>query len=167
VSRARAWVALAVLGGVWAMSAGSKKANQGPAVERDLALLVPAFRVRLLLVLDAMRRDGFKPFVWETYRSPERAAMLAEKGTGNAVSMHTLGLAADVIDAERHWEAPDFFKALHRHTLAQGLTRVHHGEDWDGPHVQAMPASYQGRMLAATPAERQALLLRLYSWRAA
>lgn len=132
---------------------GSKE-RPGGAVMRDMGLLVPAFRVRVEAVLDGMRADGFAPMVWETLRSPERCEELHRRGTGKVMSVHRLGVAADIIDSKLRWSAtPAFWRSLRRHADLQGLTS---GAAWarhDLPHVQALPAAWDRRLFGMTPEE--------------
>ena len=148
-----------------------KKPKPKPEVINDMDRLVPAFRAKVLLLLQLMRADGFDPFVWETYRSPQRAAELAEEGTGVAQSQHELGLAVDIVDAAKLWNAPPgFWAALERHALALGLGRVDRTikpsgrKERDQPHVQALPGKYDAKMrMLATADKREAFLRTRYA----
>lgn len=124
--------------------------RQGGVVCRDLDRLVPTFRVRVDLLTARMVASGHDPMVFETYRSPERAAMLARRGTGVVDSMHCYGVAADLISTSMKWSAPyAFWRDLRDHAEALGLVsgarfRARH----DAPHVQCVPVLYQGVLRA-------------------
>jgi hypothetical protein len=133
---------------------------QEAGIVNDLGVLSPVFREKLELLLGRMAADGFDHLVWETYRSPERALELEQRGTGVRLSQHTLGLAADIIDRRRYWNAsPAFVAALHRHALELGLGRV----DGDAWHVQALPPKFDAKMRAMVPAQRDAFLRAEYA----
>lgn len=135
------------------------------AVCRDPALLLPSFRPRVEAVIAALRAEGFNPKLFETYRSPPRALWLMSTGKSkNGIeSMHCLGAAADIVDAVRLWDHPEFFKALGRIGQSYGLTW---GGDWDSnpltpedffdaPHLQAVPVRNQNALRARkTPEAR-------------
>lgn len=142
-------------------------------INRSLLALVPAFREKVTTLLERMRARGLRPLVWETYRSPERAARLAGQGTGIALSMHSLGLAVDIVDAVKRWDAsPAFWAALGAEATLLGL-EWGGNDSWktvkrplgDRPHVQAGPATnaWQNRMRAATAAQREDILRRQYA----
>lgn len=136
----------------------------------DPATLVPAFRAKVELLLDRMRAKGWKPLLYETRRSRERAKMLNAKGRGSLDSMHCYDIAADIVDADRNnvprmdkeglWDAPaQFWADLEDEAIALGLHRlfrrgVKHdrsdadGESWDKPHVQAVPVKEQAAIRA-------------------
>ncbi|HEY5061590.1 MAG TPA: M15 family metallopeptidase [Gemmatimonadaceae bacterium] len=62
--------------------------------------LDPAARVAFTALLDAARRAGFHLSIRETYRSPEREALLFAEGRGRtytATSMHSYGRAVDIV----------------------------------------------------------------------
>jgi hypothetical protein len=125
----------------------------GGVVVRDLDLLVPAFKERVLDLVAMMRASGHQPLVWETFRSRERAEALAKRGTGVVDSMHTYGVAVDVICERRKWSAPfTFWRDLRDHAESLGLTSGARWRRRDLPHVQAIPVSHQGvlRQLART-----------------
>lgn len=131
-----------------------KPAVKRSRVENSMLKLVPSFRAKVLQLLALMRAEGFRPIVWETYRSPERAAQLAATGEGVLLSQHSLGLAVDILDADTLWSLSAAFKeALHRHALELGLGRVKHRDknghvDWDWAHVQALPGAFDAKMRA-------------------
>lgn len=145
---------------------GAKDRPGGPVI-RDMALLLPAFRARVESVLAAMRAQGFDPLVWETYRSPERAAVLARQGTGITRSIHCYGLAVDVVSESKLWSAgPRFWLALRTAAEAHGLVS---GAAWrrvDLPHIQGVPVRLQELVRSQTQDENIALAGRLLPERA-
>lgn len=167
----RGWL-VAALGALMLVAGGSAVAKAPSRrkrnVENSLSKLAPSFRVKVEQLLERMRRDGWHPLVWETYRSPERAAELATDKLKGA-SMHTLGLAVDIVDESKLWGATapgrDFFDALGEHAEALGLTwggRFLNDDGTEGrdpPHVQAIPLAQQNRYRGITTlADRDALL---------
>lgn len=149
-------------------------------VINDPATLVPAFRARVETLLDRMRAKGWKPLLYETRRSRERAEELHRRGTGSRDSMHCYDVAADIVDSDRHntpkrtpeglWDAPPKFWAdLEDIATELGLHRLYKpssphvagdadAESWDKPHVQACPAKpmIQDKLRAMTRDERDA-----------
>lgn len=99
------------------------------AVNRDPARLKPEFRTRLMRVLRAMRRRGFKPYLWEGYRTPQRTKLLVERGVGIPDSLHMKGLAADVVDKST---APDYWKGSRAFWTALGQETRKAGLTWGG-----------------------------------
>jgi hypothetical protein len=130
----------------------------GNTIHRNPAGVVPGFALRVERVLRRMRADGFDPVVYEAWRSPERARMLAERGDGIVYSMHTAGGAVDIVSESRLWDAPPgFWRALQRASEAEGL--YWGGHFGDRPHVQAVPTGRpQRRFIAATYTDRAAML---------
>ena len=142
----------------------------------DPETLLPGFRERVMVLLEAMRWRGWNPMLYETRRSPERAAMLAKRGTGSASSMHCLDAAADIVDADRDnvdrvtseslWHAPpQFWADLEDIAESLGLVRLYkrgvthdatdgNAESWDMPHVQACEVSEQSALRAMSRDER-------------
>lgn len=62
--------------------------------------LDPEARIAFAALLDAARRAGFHLSIRETYRSPEREALLFAEGRGRtytATSMHSYGRAVDIV----------------------------------------------------------------------
>ncbi len=119
-------------------------------VDRDPRKLLPSFRQRLGLVFEALRARGFNPLLWEGFRTPQRAAELADAGEYRAKknSLHILGAAADVVDATKLWNAPPgFFKALGEEAVRHGLTWG--GDFGDPDHVQAVKVKDQAGLRAA------------------
>lgn len=116
----------------------------GGAIVRDVAELVPAFRERVLDLVAMMRASGHDPWIFETYRSPERARALADRGTGVVGSMHSYGCAVDVISSSKEWGAPfAFWRDLRDHAEALGLVSGARWRRRDLPHVQAIPVGRQ------------------------
>ncbi len=123
-------------------------------VHRDMELLAPAFRMRVGDLLLRMVAAGHDPMVWETYRTPARAAFLASTGRGVVGSMHCLGCAGDIISASKKWNAPfSFWRDLRDNAEALGLVSGARFSRRDMPHVQAIPVA------------RQALARRLFAER--
>lgn len=125
-------------------------APRSKGVDRNPANLLPAFRARLERVFAALRARGFDPYLFEGYRSPERAAALVAAGTHKAIknSLHILGAAADVVDAKALWAAPPgFWQALREEAEREGLTS---GASFGDPdHVQAVAVAEQDGLRAA------------------
>jgi len=101
----------------------------------------------------ALKIEGFKSRIFETFRTRERAVWLGQRGKSKSGfgSMHCLHAATDFIDANLGWSNPAFFAALGRIGQAYGLTW---GGDWDSnpetnqsfndrPHLQAIPLGMQ------------------------
>lgn len=133
----------------------------GPTdVNRDLGLLVPAFRARIEVLIERMQARGFDAMVWETVRSFERAAMLQKRGTGgysgpDKPGMHALGLAVDIISRSKKWDAPAaFWTALGEEVARLGLTWGGHWTRVDKPHVQAVPVDRQAYVRKLAPEQR-------------
>jgi hypothetical protein len=127
-----------------------------------MGLLLPSFRVQVEGVVADMRAVGFNPRVFETWRSAERIAMLAAKGTGSLYSMHAYKIATDVIDARLMWNASDaFWYSYVKFSEARGLTcGIHFTTRHDAPHIQAVPVAKQHEFVAlhgADEAETEAL----------
>jgi hypothetical protein len=125
----------------------------------DLGELQPDVRQKAEAVLAEMRAQGFDPRVYETFRSPERADYLMQKGVSKAgrASYHVKRRAYDVVnnaldsrgdrilwgastgkgnDAERKAAADSFFQAFGRAVKKHGGTW---GGDWsfyDPAHAQ-------------------------------
>src|SRR3989337_2402094 len=107
------------------------------SVCRDLDKLDPTFRAKVEQLVKYMTDRGWKPVVWETYRSPERAQELLKRGTSKNGdrSMHCIGLACDIVDGDFHnvdsakkegyWTAPPAFWAdLEDGAQLLGLVRL-------------------------------------------
>lgn len=128
----------------------------------DPAELLPPFRRVHGVLVARMEAVGHRLVTIETYRSPERAAMLAAKGTGIALSMHTLRLAAD--DAcERHMydcgkHGCDFYQRLGVEAERLGMTWGGRFERRDLVHLQAIPVAAQAQARRSTLPELEELL---------
>lgn len=117
---------------------------------REMAYLAPKFRLAVDAVIAAMRAEGHNPYVFETLRTDRLQAHYHSTGASNAFygrdSMHYYGLAVDIVDAAKMWNASKaFWDSLERNAKKHGLTW---GGDWDGdgsrtdqrlhdlPHIQ-------------------------------
>lgn len=128
----------------------------------DPATLQPAFRAAVVSLLERLRSEGHEPVLHETYRSPARAAELSKKGTGIALSMHTLGVAADVICARHRWSCREhgcgFYDALGAAAESLGMTWGGRWRKRDYPHVQGIPVAVQARARRSTSSQVAELL---------
>lgn len=118
-------------------------------VERSLDVLAPAFRERLMGMLDALKGGG-QEWVFETLRTNERQQYLYgfgrdyDDGRGQVTraksalhSWHGYGLAVDVIDKDLLWSPPKvFWSDLGRQADMHGLTWGGRWNQPDLPHVQ-------------------------------
>lgn len=132
--------------GAAALDFGRKdgKDRWGEVVSRDPALLDPTFARAAQVVFTRMRERGFDPVLFEGYRSPERAARLAGVGTGIASSMHSYGLAVDIIDRKLAYNAPRaFWDAVGAEGEAAGLVWGGRWTNPDRPHLQAVTVAQQ------------------------
>lgn len=128
----------------------------------DVDMLIPSVKERVIILTRRLTAMGFDPKVHETYRTRERAQMLARKGTGIVDSMHLYGVAADIICGDHQWDCArhgcEFFHSVGEQAKRVGLTW---GGDWkkrDFPHVQGPPVSKQGAIRKAKDqAERDAI----------
>jgi len=131
----------------------------GEAIHRDPAEVVPAFADKIELVMQRMRARGFDPVVHEAYRTPERAAHLAEKGTGIKLSLHSYNGAVDIVDSALGWGASKAFKdALVEEVERAGLMsgrRFSTKDDW--AHAQAVQTAHVARFIASNWDERNTL----------
>lgn len=152
-------IGLVVAAAVGMRGKGARVPRDGK-VDSDMAKLVPSFAARVRELLGRMARKGHSAVVWEAYRSQERAKELAAKGVGIEDSMHSLGLAVDIVDASLRWNASQkFWEDLHAQALELGLVRVRHrGKDgvlrWDLPHVQAVPERMKAKLAGMTVEQR-------------
>lgn len=71
---------------------------------RDLSRLEPTFKQKIDNLIKALKKQGFKPYINETFRTPERQAFLFSiKATKiETGGMHEKGLAVDIIDGRPH-----------------------------------------------------------------
>lgn len=123
----------------------------------DTALLQPAFRQKVRRLMARMLARGHDAIIWETYRTPARAMLMAKRGTGAKiradgtipVGMHQLGLAVDIVSKSKLWSPrPAFWADLGAEAKALGLTW---GGTWkrvDRPHIQAVAVAKQNAMRA-------------------
>jgi D-alanyl-D-alanine dipeptidase len=76
-------------------------------IYRDIKRLKPPIAAALLDIMDRLKRDGYRPFIIETYRSPERAAFLHSKNPKGAIvkSKHCEGEAVDIGFLDAHGKA--------------------------------------------------------------
>lgn len=117
-----------------------------------------------------MHARGFDAVVFESYRSPERAAWLYgfgrkyDDGRGvvtnaadNTHTWHAYYLAADIISASKEWDAPEaFWEALGECAKAEGLVW---GGDW---HMQDKPHVQHGPPMRVSPSPRAAQIVAHY-----
>jgi peptidoglycan L-alanyl-D-glutamate endopeptidase CwlK len=123
----------------------------------DLEALHPTFRAKVEALLARMQADGYDPLIWETYRTPARAKLLSDRGTGIKpladgsipIGMHQLGLAVDIVSKSKMWTPPKaFWAALGKHAEALGLTWGGRWKRVDKPHIQAVPVREQEALRA-------------------
>ena len=121
-----------------------------PPRQSSLAVVAPAFRVKVERVCAALMAKGYDPLVFETLRTKERSDWLYGFGRdyddGRGVvthiapdqhSWHFYGLAADIISASRGWNAADaFWTDLPLAAEAEGLASGARWASQDKPHVQ-------------------------------
>lgn len=134
----------------------------GNIIYRDTTALVPSFAKRVQVLFNRMKARGYRPILWEAYRTPERAIKLAEDSKGIQNSMHLYGAAVDIVDARTMWDDPTFFRALGEEAERLGLTWGGRFSKPDGPHVQAIPVASQTRLTRMTPSEREVFVRGLY-----
>lgn len=134
--------------------------------DRDLSKLDATFRERVLDLVRAMNARGYDAYVFEAWRSEERAAEMVRRGTGKRLTMHRLGLAVDILSRSKMWDPPiSFWTALGEESRALGLT-------WGGnfrsrvdrPHVQALPADRDHWANTATEDELAAAVVEHLAW---
>lgn len=98
-------------------------------VHRDLSLLDPVFRQRLVRVMERMEKEeGYRVELLEGYRSPERQEALFRQGrtepgqvvTWTRNSLHTRGRAADLLVNGR-WDYHEGYEVLQRIAREEGL----------------------------------------------
>jgi hypothetical protein len=117
----------------------------GGKLVRDVEALAPAFQSPVVTIVERMKAGGFDPLIWETYRSPERAAMLAKKGSGIALSMHCYGCAVDIISESKKWNAGfAFWRRLRDEAESLDLVSGARFSRRDKPHIQCVPIASQG-----------------------
>ena len=110
----------------------------------------PRFHAAIVRVIADMSAQGMPCRVVETLRSAERQAYLygfgrlyddgrgvVTKARTHLTSWHGYGLAADLVHAERYWNAsPAFWQTLGEVAERHGLTWGGHWKSPDRPHVQ-------------------------------
>lgn len=121
----------------------------GRGIDSSLESLLPPVRAAARRVLEELQAEGYNARVWETYRSHERTLEVARRrgtrlkhtaGGGIAPSMHTLGLALDVLEQNDLWRAPEtFWRAVQRIGEAHGFVTITR----DRPHLQAIEVAEQ------------------------
>ena len=120
-------------------------------IQRSLDSLDPESRAAFSRLIDDGRRAGFRLSIGETYRTPEREALLFALGHGRtytATSMHSYGRAVDItVDDGRlaHRATRRDWVRFRQFVLAQRWARFHligtADRTWDWPHVElASPA---------------------------
>ena len=125
-------------------------------------LIIP-FRARITALLGRMTALGFKPLLWETYRTPTRAEALARKGVGIRDSIHCYGAAADVVCGEHRWDCKkhscEFFSSLGEQAEKLNLVWGGRFKRVDAPHVQGVLVKDQARFRAMKAfADREAFV---------
>jgi hypothetical protein len=113
-----------------------------PKRQSDINLLWLPFREKVALLLEAMRRRGYDPVIFESLRTEKRQAWLYGYGrthhkgrkpvTFTLKSRHLPGKAADIISKSKLWNHPAFFDALKDEAKRLGLETL----DFEGCHVQ-------------------------------
>jgi len=123
-------------------------ANPEPKRQTDLAGLKPAFRAKVVTLLDNMQAKGWDPVVFEARRSAERQAWLygisrthhlkSRPVTWTRTSKHQAGVAVDIISQEHGWSNHQFFDALKREAVKLALHDYRGGQDFDKDcaHIQ-------------------------------
>ena len=127
---------------------------------KDMALLEPSFRDKVVAIMAASKAAGTELVVTETYRSSERQQQLfdQQKTRLRVVGVHHYGLACDfakIVDGRLSWDGDwNFLIAL---ADAQGVIsggdwgqpdRDHSFRDWD--HVQGVTLDQQPGLFAGT-----------------
>ncbi len=112
----------------------------------SLASLDPDARPRFERLVADARRAGFRVRVAETYRSPERQALLLARGDGRtatATSVHSYGRAADLIIGDGRFDRASTARTWIR--FRRWVVRYDGGvfrlvgtpeRTWDWPHVE-------------------------------
>ncbi|HET7322336.1 MAG TPA: M15 family metallopeptidase, partial [Longimicrobiaceae bacterium] len=137
------------------------RAARGPvdpsAVQNGLNLLDPVFRTKLERVIDRMKQEfGSTVEVVETYRAPQRQAMLYAQGrtqpgpvvTWTRSSNHQRGLAADLM-VDGSYDHPAAYARLARVAAEEGLRTL---GPRDPGHVELPVAGTDARDLPLPPA---------------
>ena len=120
----------------------------------DINLLLPSVRVKVGYLLGRMEKEGFKPVLRDSWRSPEEASALKARGTGIEDSIHCYRAAADIICYYHGWTCGkkvgcNFFERLGANAEDLGFVW---GGRWkrrpDRPHVQAVTIPLQNTFRA-------------------
>lgn len=134
-------------------------------IHRNLIDLVPAFRERIEELVKRMNEKGHDPWVYETWRSLERAEDLAARGAGKINSMHRYAVAADIISRTYKWGAGELFwndLGLIAHDLKLTWGGTFHSRI-DKPHVQAVPPDLENKIRGMSFENREAFLRKYYT----
>jgi peptidoglycan L-alanyl-D-glutamate endopeptidase CwlK len=126
---------------------------------QKLASLDSRFKPKVQLLMAAMMRRDFRPKIFYAYRRPETQLELYRKGRSQVkFSFHNVrtsdnrapaALGADIVDAQKGWNNPAFFKALGEEAKKLNL---YWGGDWkfkDSAHVQLLPNSKLAQLALA------------------
>lgn len=137
---------------------------RGKFKEDNIDLLLPEFKNKILLLLQAMKARGFDPILHDTGRTLNEAATYAEKGVGIKNSLHLVGAATDIISASKGWSNPRFFTALFEESKKLNLTSgmTFSGKKKDPNHIQAIPVKYQVAFRKLTSPKARNLFLSQY-----
>lgn len=123
----------------------------------SLDFLQPQFRGKVYELLRRLNAAGYDAIAWETYRTPARAKLLSDRGTGIKpladgtipIGMHQCGLAVDIVSKSKMWSPPKaFWDALGREAEALGMTWGGRWKRVDKPHCQAVPVAQQNAVRA-------------------
>jgi len=109
----------------------------------DLGLLYPPFRDKILVVLKDLKVAGFRPVVFETYRSAARQLKLFNEGASKLKTggMHQYGVACDLYYAndkdvvQKPVASVPFYHTMRKKADEIGLFYI----SWDWPHLQLVP----------------------------
>ena len=132
------------------------------SADRRWERVAPGLRQSVLAIHQAMARQGYRMVLVEGYRSPERQAALARRGSGTTLagagqSCHQYGLAVDSAlyrDGRLHWDMEDPW--TRQGYLLYGRLAVDAGLEWGGNwrrlrdyvHVEMREACRQARRAA-------------------
>lgn len=113
-----------------------------PPVCKDITRLKPELQQDVTYILQALKHEGYHPFVLETYRTPERAKWLVDHGCGAILdSEHCKCRACDIGFKDEHGNAiwagdyPGWPRLAH-YARERGLVAGHDWKKVDCPHVQ-------------------------------
>lgn len=113
-----------------------------PKQIRDIRTLKPLLAQAVLSIIAALKHEGYRPFVLETKRSPERQAWLLKKGTTWVKhSKHEKGEACDIgfKDAKGNVIWASNYSGWDRLAHYARYYKLVAGHDWkkrDCPHVE-------------------------------